>query len=76
MNEEAMERSLEEAINLRLDLRVALRKLSVYDGLIVYMAFRCELTLEQIAERVGLTRMGVQKQLDRALAEIKKMMDE
>jgi len=58
----------ERELDLILSLRAALEKLSGYDLLLVHLAFECHLTLQQIAERVGVTPQRIHAQL-KALTE-------
>ncbi len=62
-------------LELLLDLRNALKKLSAYDSILVYMLFECQLSLTEIAERVGLTRQGVTRQVGRAVETLRKVME-
>ena len=72
---DGIENDLFDAIDLHLDLKAALSKLSGYDLLLIHYVFMEEQSLDDVASLVGISRQAVRKQIDRTLKTLRKDLE-
>ncbi len=63
-------------LDLRLDLRNALERLTAYDLLIIYHVFNAQTSYTDLAAILGITPQAVRRQVQRILQEIRERLDE
>lgn len=63
-------------IDIRLDLRRALQKLSAYDLLLLHAAMDAQMPLKDIAQIVGVSPQRIQAQITRIIKNLKKQLAE
>lgn len=59
-------------LDLAIDLRTALGKLSGYDLLLLWSVFDAQMRFEQVAEILGVSRQSVQKAVDRIISRLRR----